>query len=314
MTRRLAGHLDPEMLRRIGAVLGGRTPAISTAAAEAAEPHLTGQVAWVVGGVGLVGQGICRALLRAGATVVVNSRFEKRLETLSEELAHPEKLVCVHGTMLPDGAADTVTRTMSMLGHRIDHVVAHSGVRWWAMDRGDESSTLGRQGRLLDVSPSDYAASCAQLASLHYSAAHQLIPLLGDASANSYTFVTPGGAQSRAGTLTEWGPRSGLGRVNAHAVWGLAAALRSELRETSSLRMAELRVGMQLARDAADRWKDPRETPLSHDIGAVCAGIAASEASAGLLTADNQEEMKQLKADYPVANVGYSVYFAPELL
>ena len=71
---------------------------------------------------------------------------------------------------------------------------------------------------------------------------------------------------------------------------------------------------MQLARDAADRWKDPRETPLSHDIGAVCAGIAASEASAGLLTADNQEEMKQLKADYPVANVGYSVYFAPELL
>ena len=41
---------------------------------------------------GLIGKGIAHGLLRAGATVVVNSRHPSRLSDLAEELGHPEKL------------------------------------------------------------------------------------------------------------------------------------------------------------------------------------------------------------------------------
>ena len=61
---------------------------------------LANQVAWVVGGVGPIGSGLARGLLRAGATVIVNSRYQNRLDTLSEELGHPEKLLCINETMV----------------------------------------------------------------------------------------------------------------------------------------------------------------------------------------------------------------------
>ena len=60
----------------------------------AAASSLAGTVSWVVGGVGIIGRGIAHQLLRAGSVVIVNSRFPGRLEALSEDLGHPEKLVC----------------------------------------------------------------------------------------------------------------------------------------------------------------------------------------------------------------------------
>lgn len=45
---------------------------------------LAGKVTWVVGGVGLIGKGICRGLLRAGSTVIVNSRSAERLSVLND--------------------------------------------------------------------------------------------------------------------------------------------------------------------------------------------------------------------------------------
>ena len=55
-------------------------------------PALDGQVAWVVGGIGVIGSGLVRGLLRAGATVIVNSRFPSRLEQLNDDLGSPEKI------------------------------------------------------------------------------------------------------------------------------------------------------------------------------------------------------------------------------
>ena len=87
-----------------------------------APPSLEGQFAWVVGGVGIVGAGICRGLLRAGATVLVNSRHELRLEQLSEELERPERLIVVPGSMLPEHAASTVAAGMERTGNQLNHV------------------------------------------------------------------------------------------------------------------------------------------------------------------------------------------------
>lgn len=114
---------------------------MSTAAVEVAErhpsvaatsnvPNLDGSIAWVVGGAGVIGSGLVRGLLRAGATVVCNSRHKPRLEALSQELNHPANLVTLHGSMMPGAAAETVERAMALTGGRLDHVVTHSAVRW----------------------------------------------------------------------------------------------------------------------------------------------------------------------------------------
>ena len=84
-------------------------------------PSLEGEVAWVIGGVGLIGTGICRGLLRAGATVVVNSRYRNRLEQLASELDHPEGLVTIEGTMIGDEADATVRAGMSLTDGRLHH-------------------------------------------------------------------------------------------------------------------------------------------------------------------------------------------------
>lgn len=71
-------------------------------------PALEGQVAWVIGGIGVIGSGLVRGLLRAGATVVVNSRFPSRLEQLNDELGSPEKLVAINASLLPGHAESTI--------------------------------------------------------------------------------------------------------------------------------------------------------------------------------------------------------------
>uniref|UniRef100_A0A7S4ESW7 Ketoreductase (KR) domain-containing protein n=1 Tax=Chrysotila carterae TaxID=13221 RepID=A0A7S4ESW7_CHRCT len=288
--------------------------------AAAKVPSLLGSVTWVVGGVGIVGRGIAGALLRAGSIVIVNSRFPGRLEALNEDLGYPENLVSVHGTMLPGGAAETLEKAMQRTGNRLDHVVAHSAVRWWANHAGDESSTLAAQGggssglRLLSFEPSEFISHATQLASLHYTAAHSLLPrMTGSPNRPSYTFVTGGGGALH----TAWGPRSAIGQVNAHAVWGLSAALRCEVSESNwPVRVSELRVGLRLNRPASERAIDPRETPLSNDIGEIVAGIAAAAPTTHeaneLYTVSDSDEVQKMKQRFPVATIGYSVYFRPE--
>ena len=80
---------------------------------------LHGQIAWVVGGAGVVGKGICRGLLRGGATVIVNSRHKSRLQELSHELDRPSNLITLHGSMLPSGSESTVEHAMEMTGGRL---------------------------------------------------------------------------------------------------------------------------------------------------------------------------------------------------
>jgi NAD(P)-dependent dehydrogenase (short-subunit alcohol dehydrogenase family) len=89
---------------------------------------LVGQTVWVVGGVGVVGRGICRGLLKAGATVIVNSRSAERLDRVSADLGHPQRLVTVHGSLLPGYAQKTVSETLSAQ-NQLHHVVAHGAVR-----------------------------------------------------------------------------------------------------------------------------------------------------------------------------------------
>ncbi|KAL1511313.1 hypothetical protein AB1Y20_006118 [Prymnesium parvum] len=289
---------------------------------------LTGHVAWVVGGVGPIGSGIARAFLRAGATVLVNSRYNHRLEVLSEELGHPEKLIPIHSTMLAPGSEETVRRAMSLTAGRLDHVVAHSSVRWWrkAGDCDETATTpLIPRGRMFELTADEFGVYASQLPRLHFEAGRLLLPRLNSrdrTAASTYTFVTGGepihleprhGLWARVqGESSE--SRTSLGHVNAQAMWGLAAAVRREMRD-QPVTVSEVRLNMRFNRPLEERLDDPRDEPLTHNLGSICAGIASSPSKAGgLHTIDSQRDIEALQGRFPTVEKPYGVYFrAPDL-
>ena len=299
---------EPMQIRSSPALSSARATARAAARAlsSGASSHsLAGHTAWVVGGAGPIGQGIAHGLLRAGATVVVNSRFQNRLAALSAELGNPENLITVHGSLMAGDAERTVNDALELTGGSLAHVVAHSAVRWWAPSQAaDESSTLASKS-LLALGADDFAVHATQLPSLHFSAISSLLPRLhppASGGSTSYTFVT-GGADGTVGSGV-----APLAQLNAHAVWGLAAALRTEL-ANDPLRVGELRVNLRFNRPATERAADPRETPLTHDIGAICAGVAASADEAGYLELNTQFEVTGLRDRFPARDMPYPVYF-----
>lgn len=94
---------------------------------------LVNQSAWVIGCVRVVGRGITRGLLQAGATVIVNSCSGERLEKIKDSLGSPERLICVEGSLSPGAgsASKTVVEGMKDVP-LLNHVEAHGAVRWWA--------------------------------------------------------------------------------------------------------------------------------------------------------------------------------------
>lgn len=282
---------------------------------------LSNQTCWVVGGVGVIGRGITRGLLKAGATVIVNSRSEERLTRFSEDLGHPEKLVAIRGSLLPGYASKTVAETLDAIARPLNHVVAHGAVRYGYNNSssngygngsngsynrdGDESHIMiqHRGGTaagsfLQSMTPEEFVGPASQLASLHFSAAQELMPRIQFSNgASSYTFVT-GDAGGHPG-----GRRSALGEINTHHVWGLAAALRNERLE-KDVNCRELRVGLPINRPMDERKSDPRETPLSDDIGTLCAGLAATadaiDERGELIELKDQESLESLLNRYRI--------------
>jgi len=301
---------------------------------------LVNQTCWVVGGVGVVGRGITRGLLQSGANVIVNSRSEERLDKLRESLGNPSNLYLVRGSLLPGRASKTVADALRDLP--VHHVVAHGAVRWWARNtagtfknhyeyktRCDETYSLNIQPnqRLLDYRPEEFINSSAQLASLHFSAAQELIPRIQffsshsgkDQSSASYTFVTGDGSGKPGGGNTA------MADINSHHVWGLSAALRNELTGSSStdgsnvmVNCREIRLGVP-AHDIIDPTADAASdlssssssspsssklSPLSEEIGYLCAGLASSASRTDdkgrLIHIQSRKQMDQLLEEYKV--------------
>jgi len=262
---------------------------------------LTNKTCWVVGGVGVIGRGITRALLKSGATVIVNSRSVSRLESMSADLDHPDRLITIHGSLLPGFATKTVTNTLSSVP-LLDHVVAHGAVRYWSYTKlgggYDETHSIQQTGGgnfLSSMTAEEFSLPSSHLASLHFSAAQELVPRLQfSTGCSSYTLVTGDGGGHPDGK------RSAFGEINSHHMWGLSAALRNDSLEGINFR--EIRVGMEVNRPLPVRETDPRMRPLSEDVGALCAGLAENaegkEDSGSLLTISDQDKLAQLLEDY----------------
>jgi NAD(P)-dependent dehydrogenase (short-subunit alcohol dehydrogenase family) len=291
---------------------------------------LVGQTVWIVGGVGVVGRGIARGLLQAGATVIVNSRSEERLDRILQDLQHPSRLIAIHGSLQPEQAQETVARALQQpeilsASDGLHHVVAHGAVRYWStLQAGcDEtfSLTKPKNKHFLDLTSQEFLLASSTLAQMHFAAAQQLVPLLQKPKSNNnnqhqyvqstYTFVTGDGGGHPSSLRTP------MGELNSHHVWGLSAALRRELQNDPSVWMRELRVGMQVNRPLDVREADPRTRPLSEDIGDLVAGLVvtaqqdheaaqsssflrtfAKEKADGLIRIDSGADLERLLKEY----------------
>jgi NADP-dependent 3-hydroxy acid dehydrogenase YdfG len=80
------------------------------------DTNLTGSTMLVVGGAGGVGEGVTRALLAAGATVVATARSAAKLEGLWACLGYPNNLVVRTLDLLDPGLASTVAGLVEQYG------------------------------------------------------------------------------------------------------------------------------------------------------------------------------------------------------
>jgi NAD(P)-dependent dehydrogenase (short-subunit alcohol dehydrogenase family) len=268
---------------------------------------LANQTCWVVGGVGVIGRGIARSFLQAGANVIVNSSQESRLRQIASDLHNPSGLILVKGDLTPESAQATIDAALAVApnGHplRLRHVVAHGAVRYWTKQIAgcDETYSLvdetAAQKRLLDMSPEDFVDTSSRLAALHFNAVKNLLPKLDVSTSTdthaSYTFVTGDGG----GHIS--GKRSATGEINSHHMWGLSAALREELKATNeegedaNVLCREVRVGLPVNRSMEVQQSEPRDRPLSEDIGDLCVGIAVSTKDNGkLIKIDSQKTLE----------------------
>lgn len=91
-----------------------------------AATELRGKVAWITGGTAGVGLAIARALLAAGAQVVVSGRDPNRGRQALEQLADPAASLVVGDCADPHQAREMVQQVIALHG-RIDHLIASGG-------------------------------------------------------------------------------------------------------------------------------------------------------------------------------------------
>jgi NAD(P)-dependent dehydrogenase (short-subunit alcohol dehydrogenase family) len=261
---------------------------------------LAGKVVVVVGGTAAIGQGLASQLLAGGATVVVPSRSAEKLKKLRAELGSPAGLATLHGGFAAaaagegeEGGAGTrsIAEQIKFEFGSIDAVVAHGGLI--------RSDTLGSgivgKSLLSETSANMVLEDTTQLLGLHLRAAFSLLPLLEETAKQkspyhpSYTLITSGLNSSAELTMGAEAPAM-------TSLYGLGIALRNATK-TSSVRVNEIRVALQVNRAERERMLEPRSRPLSLDIGRLASYLMENgkESPSGLrLRARSSEELEGL--------------------
>ncbi|MHB9849070.1 SDR family NAD(P)-dependent oxidoreductase [Streptomyces krungchingensis] len=177
--------------------------------ASSATLPLHGKVAVIPGGTGNVGEGIVRAFLKAGATVVVPTRSKDRFTALTK-LIGPElssQLKAATGAYGSFASARALAESIASEHGRIDHVVASIG-GWW----------MGKT--LWDTGEAEWQEFFIDTTTAHMAVARAFVPRLSPEG--SYTVISGFSAQR---------PYPGAGIVSMHgaALLMMREALSAEL-------------------------------------------------------------------------------------
>ncbi|KAL4447498.1 hypothetical protein ABPG75_004717 [Micractinium tetrahymenae] len=224
---------------------------------------LQGKVAIVTGATGIVGEGIARAFLQAGATVVAPVRDAGKEAGLRSALGSPpaDRLVTPVDAYTTAEGSKQLARFVQLKYGAVDHVVACTG----GMVPMGLLSTVTREAF-------NTAAHDRVLGQLYL--AQALAPLLKEEAGSSYTVIT-----GRLGEHCNM-PDGALFCIANAAVYGLVQALQAELRSKPQ-RVNELRIGAIVRRDGKaehPHFPGKRSHPASL-VGAQAVAIAAGSQS-----------------------------------
>jgi 3-oxoacyl-[acyl-carrier protein] reductase len=137
---------------------------------------LHGKTVLIAGGAGEVGEGLVRAFLAAGATVVVPSRSREKLDALHSAVPTPDRLTTKTADIGTANGAALLRDWIADEVGPLDAVVASLG-GWW-------------QGRpLTDVSLDTWHEVLDMGLTTHFNVAKTFMPVLAGRPGASYTFI-----------------------------------------------------------------------------------------------------------------------------
>ncbi len=146
---------------------------------------LNGKITLVAGGAGFVGEGIVRACLKEGATVIVSARDKDKLGELRGLLGElaSDRFIPMIGDFGQFESAERLRDEILNKFGRLDAVVASLGGNW-----------TGNMP-LTQVSMSDWQKYLQSNLTTHFVAARTFLPLLAPNKGSSYTLVGGGAAE-----------------------------------------------------------------------------------------------------------------------
>lgn len=146
---------------------------------------LNGKITLVAGGAGYVGEGIVRALLQEGATVVVPARGLEKLEELRGLLGElaSDRFIAMMGDFGQLESAENLRDEIINKFGRLDAVVASLGGNWTG------------NVPLTQVSMEDWQKYLQSNLTTHFVAVRTFLPVLAPNKGSSYTFVGGGAAE-----------------------------------------------------------------------------------------------------------------------
>ncbi len=220
---------------------------------------LDGKICLVAGGTGSVGEGIVRAFLRQGASVVVPSRSQEAIDRLRNALAGApvERLLTLVGNISDVDEAARLRDEILARHKAIDAVVASLGGTW------EEKLNL------VDVPMETWRKYWESNLTPHYVCARTFLPTLAKQKGTSYTLL---GGLSAVLTV----PQYSVVSINSAGQLMLAKTLMEELKDTS-VRINQVMLGFINTRARA-AYARP-EWITADEVGAFCAYLASSEAS-----------------------------------
>jgi NAD(P)-dependent dehydrogenase (short-subunit alcohol dehydrogenase family) len=219
---------------------------------------LAGKVALIAGGTGGVGEGIVRAFLQAGATVVVPSRTPDKLDQLRDHLGELERdrLIPIEGDVSDFERAEQLRERVMERVTQLDAVVASINGRW------------NEDIPLIQTSLEDWRRMLESNLTAHFIAARTFLPVLPKGS--SYTLIGGGAAEQAI-------PNYGLVCIPAAGQVMLTQILVAEGKE-AGIRINEVVLHSPIA--TRERPGDEHPEWLTADeVGQYTAWLASDEAS-----------------------------------